>query len=223
MTTTSAIGRPDAREIARLVSVPQLLRHHGWRTRHRGRADCGLCRGSSTGTVSYREHVWHCHRCGAGGDVYSFVGAVQGCDFAAALRYVAEMAGVKLECSTSSNTRRMAERHRQRERIETAAATLGAMECDLRMDYRDRIHRAERRTAELSVQSVWAEKDWILASVCSGTLRRDLAAYALLSFCAPADRARFVLHPEGRHEMIWGALLAGGLRDGNGRWVEVPA
>ena len=34
--------RPDARDIARMVTIPEVLRHLHWRFRGRKRADCGL-------------------------------------------------------------------------------------------------------------------------------------------------------------------------------------
>jgi CHC2 zinc finger len=89
----TAAMQPAQRDIARMVSIPLVLRQLGWCMGSRSRADCRLLRGRSSETVVYREHVWHCHRCHEGGDVYALVRAVQGCDFRAAMVYVAELAG----------------------------------------------------------------------------------------------------------------------------------
>jgi len=97
--------RSDARDIARMVSIPHLLRQLGWRKRSRSRADCGLCRAVEVkGTIAPREHVWQCHRCHEG------------------------------------------------------------------------VLRAKRGLAALSGTSAWTYQDWLCASVCADTLRRDLAS-----------------------------------------------
>ena len=49
--------RHDTANAARIVTMAQLMRHLGWRIRHRNRADCGLCRGTSTGTVAFTERL----------------------------------------------------------------------------------------------------------------------------------------------------------------------
>ena len=213
---------PDAREIARMVAVPALLRHLDWRVRHRKRADCGLCRGNSTGTVAFTERLWRCHRCNEGGDVYSLVGAVRRCDFPDALRYVAELAGIRLEDRRNADSQRSLEaRKRLRERVEDGANKLEALERALRLECCDCIHLAERRLATLCDATTWAERDWLTASVCWGSLQRDLPAYTLLSFAEPAERARFVLHPELRKEIISGVRWAGYVRTADGKQVEV--
>lgn len=54
-------------EVARAVTVPQILRELGARVRNRKRADCPLCKGSSKETLAFNESLWKCHRCNAGG------------------------------------------------------------------------------------------------------------------------------------------------------------
>jgi hypothetical protein len=214
---------PDAGDIARLVSVPQMLNHLGWRLRQRGRFDCGLCKGNSKGTLAYREHVWHCHRCHAGGDVYSLVRAVHKCDFPDALRYVADLAGVHLDDCRSADVRReIAARKRQHESLEYAAQALEQAEHELRFQCCDRIHLAERRLATLSDAIAWTERDWLTASECWGSLQRDLPAYTLLSWGALHERARYVLHPNERGEMVAAVLWAGGVRADDGHYIEAP-
>jgi CHC2 zinc finger len=215
---------PDARDIARMVTMPEVLRHLGWRIRHRNRADCGLCRGTSTGTVAFTERLWRCHRCNEGGDVFSLARAVNHCDFPEALRHVAELAGIRLEDAKGVNVRReVASRKQRRERVENAADKLEALERTSRLECRDRIHLAESRLAKLSDATAWAERDWLTASVCWTSLRRDLATYTLLSFADPAERARFVLHPELREEIISGVRWAGCVRTADGKRMEVLA
>lgn len=216
---------PDARDIASMVSVPQMLRHLGWRIRARSRADCGLCRGHSRGTVAYREHVWHCHRCNQGGDVYSLVRAVQRCDFRDALRYVAEMAGVKVDSGRDRDKwrRAMGASRRERERIDRAADKLASLERALRLECRDCIHAAERKMAALSKATTWGEREWLIASVLHDSLQHDLAEYILLGFGAVAERAQYVLHPEQRGQMAGSVRSAGGVLIDDGCRMEVIA
>lgn len=49
--------------------------------------------------VSAERGTYHCFGCGVGGDIFSFVEAMEGLDFKGALKVLAERAGVKLEYS----------------------------------------------------------------------------------------------------------------------------
>lgn len=187
--------RPDARDIARMVAIPEVLRDLGWRLRRWKRADCGLCRGSSKGTVAYDDRLWHCHRCHAGGDVYSLVRAVHQCDFVSALRYVAQLAGIGLDNRRQDDWRnQIAKRKWQRKRLETAAQKLAVLEHAARVECRDRIFDCER---VLATPEPWDERQWQRAQApCALRDEYALPAYTILSFGAPMDRARYLLHPE---------------------------
>jgi hypothetical protein len=205
-----------------MVPIRRALSHFGWQIRSRGRADCGLCRGTSKGTVSFTERLWHCHRCHAGGDVFELVCSVSKCDFREALRYVAEVAGVNLAMSRRPEVQRqIAENHRQQARIGSAADILAEMERALRLDCRERIQLVEHHLDALSAARTWSERDWLIAAGCYDILQSNLAAYTVLAFGAIADRSRYILQPECRREIEAAIRLAGGLRDENGRWVEV--
>jgi CHC2 zinc finger len=219
---TAAPMRPAARDIARMVSIPQLLRQLGWRMRSRRRADCGLCRGGSKGTVAYRDHLWHCHRCHQGGDIFKLVMAMNHWEFKAALAYVAELAGIRIDGPGNVEVQReIVARQRHRERSGRAAEKLVQVERALRLESRDRILRAERRLVALSGATAWTDQDWLTAAVCAATLRCEFATYTLLSFAAPVDRARYCLHPEVRAEIISGVLCTDGVRDAEGKRIEV--
>jgi hypothetical protein len=119
--------------------------------------------------------------------------------------------------------RELAARKRQRESIEYAAQVLELAERELRLHCLDRIHLAERRLATLSDATAWTEHDWLIASVCWGSLQRDLPGYTLLSFADPAERARFVLHPELREEIINCVRWAGYVRTADRKQMKVLA
>jgi hypothetical protein len=227
---------PDARDIARMVTMRQLLSLVGWRVRHRDRADCGLCRGGSIGTVSYKERLWHCHRCGAGGDLFSLVRAVNRCDFPEALRVVAHLAGIRIEDSRGSDVRHdVASRKQRRERLESAADKLEALERELRLECRARIHDTERQQLKASARLAAIQQGeperfrgeqealWLTLRAAAVLLNSDLPAYTLLSFGPPDERARFVLHAELREEIISGVRWAGYLQTADGKQIEVLA
>ncbi len=216
----ASTARLDIRDIARMVSVSQMLRHLNWRSRRRKRADCGLCRGSSKGTVAYSDRVWHCHRCHAGGDVYGLVRAVHHCDFPSALRYVAQLAGVRLDDRRQDDWRNeMAKRKRQRERLESAARKLAVLERATRVECRDRVLACER---VLATPGPWDDRQWRRAHAAC-VLRDDyvLPAYTLLSFAAPLQRARYVLHPETQAHMAAAVRWAGYVLTADAQRVEV--
>jgi len=57
--------------------------------------------------VSPARNTWHCFGCGEGGDIFSFIQKIEGLDFPAALKMLADRAGVQLPkmASGSSNRR----------------------------------------------------------------------------------------------------------------------
>jgi hypothetical protein len=152
--------------------------------------------------------------------VYSLVRAVQRCDFPAALAYVAEIAGVRLAAPRSADARREIANQRQRQRIDTAADLLEQAERELLRECRKRIHDCDR---VLSVPGPWDEAQWRQAQWACILLRYLLAEYTLLAFGGLAERARYVLHPEGRAVMVAAILDAGGVRNDDGRWQDVLA
>jgi len=212
------------------VSVGQVFRSLGGRIRGGKRADCLLCTGSAKGTVAYKERVWRCHRCLAGGDIFSLVQAVHGCDFPTAQKWLAEMTRISLPTAiTPDERRRFARERAQYERISSAAQKLEMAERHLRIFYRNRIHACEHKQGEISRRletlgkGAHGEADgcWRLLAAFSTLLQADLAAYTILSFGTELDRANFVLKPELRQEMIAAVQWKGGFVDDDQCWIEV--
>jgi DNA primase len=74
----------------------------GYVTLHRaGRELTGLCPFHAEKTPSFsvnpERQVWHCHGCGAGGDLFGFIQQIERIDFRHALEMLADRAGVELE------------------------------------------------------------------------------------------------------------------------------
>jgi hypothetical protein len=228
--------RHDACDMARMVPMRELFRTTGVRLRNPRRADCPLCKGNSTGTLAFTDRFWHCHRCNEGGDIFSLVRAVNRCDFPSALRFVAELAGIRLEDRWSADFRReLAARKRQQERLEEGANKLAALEHALLRERRARIHDAERKRLKVSErlsalsrgepQRFRGEQEalWLTLQAAAALLNAELPAYTLLAFGAFDERAQFVLHPELREEIIARVRWAGYVRTPDGKQIEVLA
>jgi DNA primase len=85
----------DAVDFAELVGARTELKRSGTNRLQ------GLCPFHEERTPSFGidpvEKLYHCFGCGAGGDVFSFVMATEGLDFAGALEWLADRTGVELE------------------------------------------------------------------------------------------------------------------------------
>ena len=212
---------PNARDIARSVSIQSVLQNFGWRVRSRNRADCGLCRGNSKGTVAFTDRLWKCHRCNEGGDVFSLVRAAHGCGFPDALKFVADLAGISLEVFRTADLKReLAVHQEKRQRVDAAANELEILERALRIQCRDRIHTCDR---VLNAPGPWTEAHWRRAQAAS-VLRDDylLPEYTLLSVAAVLERARYVLADwNARAAIVSAWRIAGGVHTEDGKWVEV--
>src|SRR3954452_11971974 len=103
----------DAIDFAELVGARTELRRSGTNRLQ------GLCPFHEERTPSFGidpvEKLYHCFGCGTGGDVFSFVMATEGLDFAGALEALAERYGVELERETEDPAE--ASRRVRRERL----------------------------------------------------------------------------------------------------------
>jgi hypothetical protein len=223
MPSTTTIGRfrrellPPAAQFWKSELAPRRLSRpsRGW-----ARTTCPCHKGDNPTafSVNLEFGAFYCHACGAkGGDIIAFVQQRDAVDFKTAAKSLGAWDDV--DARTDGARGEMAERQLQRERIDRGAEKLAAMERELRLECRDRIHGCDR---VLSAPGPWDEAQWQRAH-CAVMLRDGclLPAYTLLSFGALAERARYIMHPDRRNEMTATLHLDGGLRNDHGRWTGV--
>jgi hypothetical protein len=194
-------------QIKRLVSMPDLLHEERVKVRGRNRADCPFCQGSQRGTMSFTRELFKCHRCGAGGDIFSFLELTQGGDFKRALEYAACMARVELQTAKrlSPEERRQwaaeqAERKRQEVEIDDAVEYFAAQERATRLECRDLLHHCDE---VLNAPGPWCEADWQRATAAHALREFLLAEYTLLSFASGDQRLEYLRASEAeRVEML---------------------
>jgi hypothetical protein len=204
------------RDIAALVSMPQVLRALGFEANERTRrCACILHGGSNRSAFSWTETgLWKCHSCGAGGDRVSLVRAVRSCGFREALEFLGHLASV--EYSPRLVSCRDIERARiSHERAEKAAWRVRDEIVRLRAYYRDGLHRSERlwgwigdelccRCDEQEREAIW-DRMARLASVSTFFL----AAYNYIYAADSRELIQFALgSSEERRILIFGGLDA---------------
>ncbi|MCZ2153786.1 MAG: hypothetical protein LC114_07785 [Bryobacterales bacterium] len=105
-------------------------------TEHRARAACPLCGASNPSTLSvdFNKGLFHCFRCGSGGDAISFERVLTGASFKAARDRVYELIGRPLPQTneSASERRRLHEWQATQRRAEEVAAWRDAAVSDLR-------------------------------------------------------------------------------------------
>jgi DNA primase len=111
--------------------------------------------------VSPDRGTYHCFGCGVGGDVFSFVEAIEGLDFKGALKVLAEKAGVPLVYSRSEKG---AQDDRDRLFTLLETATLFYQQ-QLTNDARKYLHDRGMEDSTIAAFRIgWAGKDWSQAS-----------------------------------------------------------
>lgn len=116
-------GRDAVAEIKDRLSIVDVVGQHVKLTRA-GKSLTGLCPFHKEKTPSFHVSVergsYHCFGCGEGGDIFSFVEKVEGLDFKAALKQLAERAGVTLEQYTGERGGESGRKERLREAMQRA-------------------------------------------------------------------------------------------------------
>ena len=108
--------------------------------------------------VSAERGTYHCFGCGVGGDIFSFVEAVEGVDFKGALKILAEKAGVPLVYSRGDNKGQQDERDRLFEMLETATIFYSSRLTDASTKYLNERGITDQTLKEFRVG--WAGKEW---------------------------------------------------------------
>jgi hypothetical protein len=197
------------------------------------RAACLLHGGQNRTAFSWRpDGRFHCFSCGRGGDKIALVREARGCDFRAAMIFLAALAGVGL-ADHGSVRDQLRRRRRERQRLAAAAKRLLALERATLLAARDELHSLYhlRRTAgrrlaalEAGAPERWAgegEVGWEALQLVADQEAGVAAAYYLAAFSSPAERARFALRPAERPKMVRSALDAGLVADGKGHVMEI--
>ena len=204
----------------------RVLEHLSTCIRSRNRADCPLrCKGHRRGTVAFNDRFWKCHRCDAGGDVFTLIELVHHCSFRDALKYLAQMARVELARTMSREGRQRlrqewAEHKRREEEVDQACAELAHQERLLRVQCARYIFEIDYL---LSLPAPWTEEQWSFAAAISELRNEDLLpTYTLLTFGAVGMRVRYILANETERAAILSHVRwADGCYGDDGHFVEM--
>ena len=73
-------------EIKQSVSMREVAERYGLRPNRAGFISCPFHNGDSTPSMKIYPKDYHCHACGANGDIFSFVMEMENCDFKTAYK-----------------------------------------------------------------------------------------------------------------------------------------
>ena len=224
-----------AKEIADMVAMPILLRELAFQVNTRTRrSSCLLHGGDNPTTFSWSEDgLWHCFSCDQGGDKLTLVQRVRDCDFREALQFIGVLVGIEVGHPSPAQRRAWARQRQERQREQRRAKKLAAAKLAVMLKYRDEIHWLERlqgyaatrlhelHCGEREQLSGEEETGWSALSFVESKLPQAVAGYTITAFGSEADKLRFATKPAERRAMIENVILAGGVTDGCGRFMEL--
>jgi hypothetical protein len=215
----------DVKDIVALAPMPQLLESLGFTVNIRTRRCCCMLHGGSNPTAfSWTEQgLWKCHSCGAGGGKVAVVMATRRCSYREAVQFIARLTSVDVDWRGTSGVKQG--QGAQHHHSDHGARLLVSAEHTLLLDLSrelDALRGIRRRAGVALTEGRDPDLCWAALSFVATALNRTDAAYCILAFGSPIDRARFVLHPELRSELVDGALERGFVADAKGYRVEVP-
>ena len=73
-------------EIKQSVSMREVVERYGYHPNRAGFISCPFHNGDRTPSMKIYKRDYHCHACGANGDVFSFVMGMEHCDFKTAYK-----------------------------------------------------------------------------------------------------------------------------------------
>lgn len=73
-------------EIKQSVSMHEVVERYGYHPNRAGFISCPFHHGDHTPSMKIYKRDYHCHACGANGDIFSFVMSMEHCDFKTAFK-----------------------------------------------------------------------------------------------------------------------------------------
>ena len=73
-------------EIKQSVSMREVVERYGYHPNRSGFISCPFHHGDRTPSMKIYKRDYHCHACGANGDIFSFVMGMEHCDFKTAFK-----------------------------------------------------------------------------------------------------------------------------------------
>ena len=83
-------------ELKQSISMQEVVGRYGFHPNRAGFISCPFHQGDRTPSMKIYPKDYHCHACGANGDIFSFVMGMENCDFKTAYK---SLGGTYKECS----------------------------------------------------------------------------------------------------------------------------
>lgn len=206
--------------------------------KRRGQNHVGLCpfhqEKTPSFTVSESKQIYHCFGCGEGGNAISFVMRIEGIDFPAAVRRLAERYGIALAVDRSGGGAKKAdEKDRARRVNDLALAFFRARLAEAPPDAPVRAYLAKRGLDARTVEAFelgWAPDDWQALTAHAlgrGATREDLVLAGVAARreadgrCYDRFRGRLVFPIRGTDGQVagFGGRVIG---DGEPKYLNSP-
>lgn len=101
-----------ADEIKSTYSMREIVERYGFHPNRAGFISCPFHQGDKTPSLKIYEKDYHCHACGANGDIFTFVQEIEGISFKEAFR---SLGGTYQPCCRIASQRRRNQIKRERE------------------------------------------------------------------------------------------------------------
>lgn len=198
-----------------LPPMAELLARSGRTPRSATRADC-VCPGHSRATITFNQEVAHCFRCGWRTNSLQLARAL----------------GLR---GFDRSPTRSCEEAAQRRHLWGLAANLCAVERCVEFEMREVLLSLAsiRRNVAARLAAIEADASerfqnerkcgWLALGFVADCEIRAVTCYLVAAFSAPADRARFALHPEARARMAEAVLERGYVETSARHRIEICA
>ena len=128
----------DKEELKKIYSMKDVIKMYGFETNNSDFSKCPFHEGTDAMPQMkiYADH-YHCHKCGAHGDIFTFVQHMENCTFPETIRILNEKYVNKKEKQKPSSFRTRFEKYKEKKKHETEVAREKRYE-------RERVARDER-------------------------------------------------------------------------------